>query len=143
MSGFPKDLARAIAVAFHDDYMIVRLEDTRELAVPLFWYPRLQRATTKQRENYEWIAQGIGIHWPDIDEDIEVQGMLEGRKSPEFRRGIRDIGKWFRQESAMNMKGKLAGDPGGRSVKASATASRSVQVALDRHPKNLRAKGKD
>lgn len=57
--------------------MWVDLEDGRTLGVPLAWFPVLLKATPEQRLNY-WIS-GNGLHWDEIDEDISVQGLLEGR----------------------------------------------------------------
>jgi hypothetical protein len=56
----------------------VVLEDGRELSVPIDWFPRLRRATGEQRANWRLIGRGEGIHWPDIDEDISVLGLLAG-----------------------------------------------------------------
>jgi hypothetical protein len=60
----------------------VELRDGRILSTPLSWYPRLQRATPEQRERWELSAGGRGIHWPGIDEDLSVEGMLRGQKAP-------------------------------------------------------------
>jgi hypothetical protein len=59
----------------------VTLDDGRELSVPVEWYPRLRDATDAQRSNWRLIGQGEGIHWPEIDEDISVLGLLKGRSS--------------------------------------------------------------
>jgi hypothetical protein len=59
----------------------VTLDDGRELSVPVEWYPRLRDATPAQRANWQLLGQGEGIHWPDIDEDISVLGLLRGRSS--------------------------------------------------------------
>ena len=56
--------------------IIVSLEDGRKLEVPLAWFPRLLKATPRQRNHYRLIGNGIGIHWPDIDEDLSVNGFL-------------------------------------------------------------------
>ena len=56
--------------------MIVSLADGRRLAVPLTWFPRLAKATPGQLLNYELLGDGDGIHWPDLDEDLSVQGLL-------------------------------------------------------------------
>ncbi|GAB4531072.1 MAG: DUF2442 domain-containing protein [Anaerolineales bacterium] len=66
-----------------DDTLVVDLEDGRTIAVPLSWYPRLVYATTKERANYRIVGAGYGIHWPDLDEDIGVEGLLTGRRSME------------------------------------------------------------
>jgi hypothetical protein len=63
--------------------MVVRLDDGRSLSVPLAWYPRLLHGTSPQRQNYELIGDGEGIHWPDLDEDISVEGLLAGKRSAE------------------------------------------------------------
>ena len=66
-------------VKFTDDDMIVTLVDGRTLSVPLVWFPRLANATKDQLENYQLLADGEGIHWPDVDEDLSVAGLLRGR----------------------------------------------------------------
>ena len=63
-----------------DAELIVRLRDGRRLAAPLDWFPRLKAATPEQRANWEQAAAGLGIHWPETDEDIGVSGLL--RASP-------------------------------------------------------------
>jgi hypothetical protein len=63
-------------VEFEEDSLIIDLEDGRQLAVPLAWFPRLAGATPEQRANYELVGRGIGISWPDIDEDISVENLL-------------------------------------------------------------------
>ena len=67
-------------VEFTDDDLIVSLVDGRKVTVPLVWFPRLSHATKSQRENYELMGDGEGIHWPDIDEDLSVEGLLKGRR---------------------------------------------------------------
>jgi Protein of unknown function (DUF2442) len=68
--------ATAIDVAVKDDRLVVILADGRELAAPLTWFPRLLDATEEQRGNWRLIGRGLGIHWPDIDEDISVASLL-------------------------------------------------------------------
>jgi hypothetical protein len=65
-------------VRFSADQLIVDLADGRTIAVPIAWYPRLMRATPEQRANWRLIGSGEGVHWPDVDEDISVRGMLDG-----------------------------------------------------------------
>ncbi len=77
---------RARDVTFVADRMQVELVDGRAIVVPLEWYPRLHNATAEQRENWRLIGDGHGIHWPDVDEDISIIGLLEGRPSVEFTR---------------------------------------------------------
>jgi len=62
--------------------LFVDLSDGRALGTPLFWYPRLLNATPTQRDNWEILGPGIGVHWPDIDEDLSLDGMLAGRAAP-------------------------------------------------------------
>jgi hypothetical protein len=57
----------------------VTLDDGRELSVPIEWYPLLRDATPAQRQEWRLIGRGEGIHWPQIDEDISVLGLLKGR----------------------------------------------------------------
>jgi len=67
----------AVDVSFDKDMMHVRLKDGREISVPLDWFPRLREATPRQRKNWRLIAKGVGIHWPDLDEDISVSALLK------------------------------------------------------------------
>lgn len=69
---------RVASVSFDADRLVVDLMDGRTIAVPLAWYPRLQSATPEQRSNWEIAGAGYGIHWPDIDEDLSVDGLLRG-----------------------------------------------------------------
>jgi hypothetical protein len=68
--------ARAVRIWCTDDRLYVQLEDGREIGAPLVWFPRLAAATPEQRTHWELIGRGIGVHWPDIDEDISVAGLL-------------------------------------------------------------------
>jgi hypothetical protein len=63
-------------VEFVQDTFVVHLQDGRSLTVPIEWFPRLRDATAEQRSHWRLIGPGIGIHWPDIDEDISVAGLL-------------------------------------------------------------------
>jgi hypothetical protein len=78
----------AQAVRFTDDSMIVQLDDGRTLSVPLIWYPRLQHGAQSERERFQLIGDGEGIHWPDLDEDISVEGLLAGRRSAETNESL-------------------------------------------------------
>ena len=79
---------RAVDLRITKDHLQVLLEDGRIVLVPLEWYPRLEQATRKQLLNFEWIGKGIGIHWPDIDEDLSIDGFLLGWRAPanQFRK---------------------------------------------------------
>jgi hypothetical protein len=67
---------RATGAWFADDLFYLRLSDGREIGAPIAWFPRLASATPEQRANWRLIGRGVGIHWPDIDEDISVLGLL-------------------------------------------------------------------
>ena len=69
---------RLMQVWVTEDEISVFLSDGRKVSVPLAWSWRLSDATPEQRQNYQLIGDGLGIHWPDIDEDISVEGMLHG-----------------------------------------------------------------
>ena len=69
---------RADAVEFTATELVVTLADGRKIATPLDWYPRVKRALAQQRANFEIMP--MGIHWPDLDEDLSVAGMLKGRR---------------------------------------------------------------
>ena len=75
--------ATAKAVKISNDTLIVELRDGRSVSVPLKWYPRLAEGRPAERRNWEFIGPGTGIHWPDLDEDISVEGLLLGRPSAE------------------------------------------------------------
>jgi hypothetical protein len=77
-----------VKVWFDDDNIWLGLEDGRQVSTPLAFYPRLLNATKEQRENYEFIGPGIGIHWEDPDEDLSVEGIVLGRKDRTSKRGI-------------------------------------------------------
>jgi hypothetical protein len=76
MSTSTTSMPRAQAIEFIEDAFVVRLRDGRTLTVPLEWFPRLRDATPEQREQYEFSGRGYGIHWPELDEDISVPGLL-------------------------------------------------------------------
>ncbi len=69
---------RAREVSISEDELTVLLADGRKISVPLAWFPRLLHATADQRQNFELLGEGEGIHWPDIDEDLSVAGLLRG-----------------------------------------------------------------
>ena len=78
-SNEPENLA--IRVWFEVDFICVELTDGRQVKTPLAFYPRLANATPAQRENFQMSGRGFGIHWPEIDEDLTVQGIALGRKA--------------------------------------------------------------
>ena len=76
-------LPRVIQVIVTEDTLSVDLEDGRTISVPIGWYPRLAHSTAAERLNVRISGAGSGIHWPDLDEDIGVEGLLLGQRSTE------------------------------------------------------------
>ena len=74
----PRPGERVTAVRCTRDTLVVDLLDGRSISVPLAWYPRLLAASAKQRSNWKLAGAGFGIHWPDVDEDLNVEGLLRG-----------------------------------------------------------------
>ena len=89
--------ARAESVMVSGDTLTVDLTDGRTVSVPLAWYPRLVYGTKTERDNWELLGDGEGIHWPALDEDISVTGILLGRPSAESQRSLR---RWLEQRTA-------------------------------------------
>lgn len=73
---------RAASVELSEDTLSVTLMDGRTITVPLYWYPRLQDASEEQRRNWQISGGGYGLHWPDIDEDLNTAGLLRGAPAP-------------------------------------------------------------
>ncbi|HEX9937764.1 MAG TPA: DUF2442 domain-containing protein [Longimicrobium sp.] len=78
MSTAPGVDARITSIRVTDDSITADLADGRTISVPLAWSWRLSDATPEQRANWRLIGSGHGVHWPDVDEDISVRGMLDG-----------------------------------------------------------------
>ncbi len=74
--------ARADDVAVTDAELTVSLTDGRTISVPLAWFPRLMDGSADQRARWELLGDGQGIHWPDLDEDLSVVGLLRGTRAP-------------------------------------------------------------
>ena len=75
---FSKNSAKVADVRVDATWLTVNLQDGRVLSVPLSWFPRLLKGTPAQRRRWEPCAGGAGIHWPDLDEDVSVAGLLKG-----------------------------------------------------------------
>ena len=78
MNTLMSDLPRIMDMQVTDEVITAQLADGRTISVPLAWSWRLSEATPAQRSNFEIIGTGLGVHWPDIDEDISATGMLFG-----------------------------------------------------------------
>ena len=74
----PEFRVKVTDVQVGDDMLTVDLDDGRVLSVPLWWYPKLWSASAEERQRWNISGAGYGIHWPDIDEDISVWGLLQG-----------------------------------------------------------------
>ena len=74
-------------VIITDDEITVHLVDGRRVSAPLVWYPRLLHGTAEQRHEWELIGEGEGIHWPQLDEDLSVAGILRGTRAPQAKAG--------------------------------------------------------
>jgi hypothetical protein len=73
---------RIIHVHCSDNALVVSLADGRSISAPLAWYPRLLHATPAERDTWEIAGAGYGIHWPELDEDLSVSGLLRGAPAP-------------------------------------------------------------
>lgn len=69
---------RVDAVVVNDDTLEVTLRDGRRISAPTSWFPRLVKASAEERRTWEPAAAGLGIHWPLIDEDLSIEGLLRG-----------------------------------------------------------------
>ncbi len=87
-------LPRIVNVSVTDDTLSVELEDGRTIAVPIAWYPRLAYGTPEERAHFQISGAGYGIHWPDLDEDIGVEGLVLGKKSTESPASFQ---RWLQQ----------------------------------------------
>lgn len=86
------ELSNIYNVDVTDDTLTIELDDGRTVSVPIAWYPRLQYATKEEKNNWRLIGNGRGIHWPSIDEDISIEGILAGKPSGESQSSFK---KWL------------------------------------------------
>jgi hypothetical protein len=94
---------RALEVTVTDDALVVDLADGRSVSVPLVWYPRLFHGTKKERAKWRIIGIGEGIHWPDLDEDVSVEGLLAGKASGESQSSLK---RWLTFRAARKSESK-------------------------------------
>jgi hypothetical protein len=88
---------RAQSLVVTEDSLTVDLTDGRSITVPLAWYPRLVRGTPEERNNWRWIGDREGIHWPDLDEDISVENLILGQPSGESQHSFR---RWLEERAS-------------------------------------------
>jgi hypothetical protein len=91
--------ARARHVTVTDDALTVDLADGRTIIVPLAWYPRLWHGTVGERNHFEIFGEGAYIHWPDLDEDLTVAGLLAGHRSAESPQSLK---RWLETRKTRN-----------------------------------------
>jgi hypothetical protein len=84
-----------------DEALTVDLRDGRTISVPLAWYPRLWHGTQEERSQWRLIGRGAGIHWPELDEDISVEGLILGRPSTESPQSLQ---RWLDQREHVGEK---------------------------------------
>jgi hypothetical protein len=94
-------LTRVIKVTVTDDTLSVDLDDGRTISVPIGWYPRLAHGTSAERANVQIAGAGFGLHWPDLDEDIGVEGLLLGKRSAESPESFEG---WLQRRKRTNAK---------------------------------------
>ena len=87
-------LPRVVGVTVTEDTLSVDLEDGRTVSAPIGWYPRLAYGTPAERASFQISGAGYGIHWPDLDEDIGIEGLLLGKKSTESPASFK---RWLQQ----------------------------------------------
>ncbi|MBW1997791.1 MAG: DUF2442 domain-containing protein [Deltaproteobacteria bacterium] len=97
MSAIEIAVPHALNVSVTDDTLSVDLSDGRTISVPVEWYPRLVHGSDDERNNWRLIGRGEGIHWPDLDEDIGVEGLLAGKPSGESQESFK---KWLESRKA-------------------------------------------
>jgi hypothetical protein len=89
-------IPEALDVLLTDDTLSVDLSDGRSISVPIAWFPRLLHSSEQERNNWQFIGKGQGIHWEDIDEDISIEGLIAGRPSGESQESFK---KWLAKRS--------------------------------------------
>ena len=96
VSSVEQQEALATYVVVGDETLTVSLSDGRTLTLPLSWYPRLKHGTPAERNNWRLVGDGVGIHWPELDEDLSVEGFIAGRRSNET---LKSLKKWMAEHS--------------------------------------------
>jgi hypothetical protein len=91
-------LAKAQHVTVSNEAILVDLTDGRTITAPLAWFPRLLHGKPEERNHWQLLGSGEGIHWPDLDEDISVEGLLLGRPSGESQSSLR---RWLANREAV------------------------------------------
>jgi len=103
-SAFRNGEPRAVRVKVTRSEVVVDLSDGRTVSAPLAWYPRLLHGTQGERHNWRLVAGGSGINWPDLDEDLSVDGLLDGRTSSESQASLK---KWLSARSRGRVRRRI------------------------------------
>lgn len=82
------EIPKAQQVVITDDALTVDLSDGRTISVPLAWYPRLLHGKQNERNNWRFIGENEGMHWPELDEDISVKNIILGKPSGESQKSF-------------------------------------------------------
>lgn len=98
--------ATAISVEVTKHAIAFELSDGRKISAPMAWFPRLFHATPNERRNWRLIGDGYGVHWPDVDEDVSVEGVLHGKMSVESPESLR---RWLKQRDKSKPAGRAPG----------------------------------
>lgn len=85
------------AVTMTEEAVQFELSDGRTVTAPLAWYPRLAHGTLAERAHWRLVGRGAGVHWPDLDEDISLEGVLAGRPSGESQASLK---RWLESRGA-------------------------------------------
>ena len=93
--------ARARRASLSDEALTVDLVDGRTIVVPLVWFPRLWHGTPQERRRFEFLGDGVYIHWPDLDEDLTVAGLLAGRRSGESPQSLE---RWLESRAHLQQR---------------------------------------
>ncbi|MEA3061481.1 MAG: hypothetical protein QOJ94_1262 [Sphingomonadales bacterium] len=109
---------RVADVRFGEAQLVVELMNGRTIAVPLAWYPRLFEATPAQRANWQRAGGGYGIHWPEIDEDLAVEGLLRGAPAPGSEIGMAKVGEISDEDALVSVFSSTAIERARFSLKA-------------------------
>ena len=96
--------ARAQSIKVDEDALSVDLVDGRTVIVPLVWFPRLWHGSKKERNNWEIVGDGEYLHWPDLDEDLTVAGLLAGRRSGESQDSLK---RWLARRNKPKRKSRM------------------------------------
>ncbi|MEF8940497.1 MAG: DUF2442 domain-containing protein [Salinivenus sp.] len=98
--------ARIVKAEVNEDELTVHLEDGRSVTTPVEWYPRLAFATPEERQEFEITGRGRGLHWPMLDEDLSVKGMLSGTPSAEGAQSLKGWKEALKERRRLRSEGE-------------------------------------